>query len=91
MKEMKDKGFTIHWSEDFVIKFKASCGKLTQVAKEIDHITGKDRRWVPSFRKPGTRQFQKADRRELTEEDKKQLRDQGRVSSLFKDPLPNKI
>jgi pentatricopeptide repeat protein len=91
LKEMKEKGFSIHWSEDFVMKFKAACGKLTQVAKEIDQITGRDRRYVPSFRKPGTRQFQKADRRELTEEDKKQLREQGRVSSLFKDPLPNKI
>lgn len=88
---MKEKGFSIHWSEDFVINFKASCGKLTQVAKEIDQISGKDKRYVPWFRKPGTRQFQKADRRELSEEEKKQLRDQGRVSQLFKDPLPNKI
>jgi len=88
---MKEKGFPLHWSDEFVLNFKSVCGKLTQVAKEIDQITGRDRRYVPSYRKPGTRQFQKADRRELTEEEKKQLREQPRASSLFKDPVPNKI
>jgi hypothetical protein len=55
LKEMKEKGYKLHWSHEFVLNFRRNCTKFPHIVREIDELTGKASHFVPGWRKPGGR------------------------------------
>jgi hypothetical protein len=53
LREMKEKGYKLHWSHEFVLNFRRNCTKFPHIVREIDELTEKAYQKVPSWRKPG--------------------------------------
>lgn len=68
LREMKDKGYKLHWSHEFVLNFRRNCTKFPHIVREIDELTGKAYQTIPSWKKPGGRKPISI-RREITKEE----------------------
>jgi hypothetical protein len=73
LREMKEKGYKLHWSHEFVLNFRRNCTKFPHIVREIDELTGKAEHFIPPWRRPGGRRAINI-RREITEEEKEKER-----------------